>query len=808
MSFHDSNLTKTLKCLQRLHLVDTRNPNVIGLMTHAYLVGGMSGVRSADKWKSAYEKKKKSFQNSIYRYLEVHAEIVPIENDYEDLEKTGDWTLLPNGDKQPRNLFYACADRLDASEDRLGHSIINTCFTGASKFELAEGFQISAKNAKNDCLGEIEEEFHQFLKSSSEGLSKAFLVKEVNEYAERKNLNGDDISTIQKLASSLAKMGIDKKEDVKHLSTDIVKVHLRNKHLNEELSEIEKGFLADLNVEQKLWRDENTLVQVIGQGYNLIHDKPVHRKIFNFKSRPTNLGVLLPQNAKISNVSETHTYLEFYKDEEDIAKKRITDLGISMEVDYKAFKMGAKAGYNRQCSNKFQSTSSDFSVLFERRMMQILLTDYDGTKIDRQFVNEVNALPAKYDLENENCRDQFRHFFERWGHCIVQEAYAGGSVEMNISSSAFSSQSRDHDEIKAQLNTAVNSLFCNFGASFKGAGDTEHSGSVKNMLNQSTAKFVGGDPNLQSPTIFQDRSLTQKWSMSLYKYPAMLRNHVKLAPISDLLPIIDGITNGGSKSTVIHKALEDLLGGHFSAQKNREEEMKRKKKEDEIKREKERIEAATREEASKQAQPKAKESSCFSGNMDVTILKNGTERCIKMKALQISQMVKTYDFQSGKEKFSPVLTFLHQDDNAISDFLTLSLSTGHFLTVSSNHLLFTEKHGQSALASTVAVGTKLLMSNGSLVKVVKIEKTVEVGFYCPLTYEGTIIANNIVGSCYASVDGVNGHKFSHYAMLPLRVWKKIMPNKHNPERTTPRIHPYAEFLIHSGVGDYFTQTKI
>ena len=42
----NSNFTKSLKCLQKLNLVDTQNPNIVGVMTHACHLG-----RNAKKWK-------------------------------------------------------------------------------------------------------------------------------------------------------------------------------------------------------------------------------------------------------------------------------------------------------------------------------------------------------------------------------------------------------------------------------------------------------------------------------------------------------------------------------------------------------------------------------------------------------------------------------------------------------------------------------------------------------------------------------------------------------------------------------------
>ena len=68
---------------------------------------------------------------AILDALEIQAPVVWLENDVEDfndLKKDGEFTLLPNMETQPENLVKACKMVLKNNGDKNGLSAFNACF--------------------------------------------------------------------------------------------------------------------------------------------------------------------------------------------------------------------------------------------------------------------------------------------------------------------------------------------------------------------------------------------------------------------------------------------------------------------------------------------------------------------------------------------------------------------------------------------------------------------------------------------------------------------------------------------------------
>ena len=166
----NSEFAKSCRCIKELKIVDLLNPNVVAIMTHACGVA----YRNVDKWSEKMETLKSSVKTIIFEALKVTAPVVLLENKYGeddyDLEVCDDYTRLPNGVMQPRNLYNACADVLKGNNDNLGLIILNSIFAPSTKVPPPKhGHKIEAKNAKSCKLDDEERKFVDALERESRG---------------------------------------------------------------------------------------------------------------------------------------------------------------------------------------------------------------------------------------------------------------------------------------------------------------------------------------------------------------------------------------------------------------------------------------------------------------------------------------------------------------------------------------------------------------------------------------------------------------------------------------------------------------
>ena len=162
----NSNLSKSLRYLKELNLVDYSSPNVVVVLSFSCSVSW----KNLEAWKQKMETKKKVVQDVIFNALKINAPVVLLENDFEGegLEKVGDFTKLPNGELQPKNLYDACQRVLRKNKDNLGLITFNACFSKLKKIEYGT-HKITAKDASKDALTTEEKEFFQYFERAARG---------------------------------------------------------------------------------------------------------------------------------------------------------------------------------------------------------------------------------------------------------------------------------------------------------------------------------------------------------------------------------------------------------------------------------------------------------------------------------------------------------------------------------------------------------------------------------------------------------------------------------------------------------------
>ena len=162
----NSNLSKSLRCLNELSLVDHRCPNVVAVLSFCCSVSW----RKVELWKERMEDKKKVVQDIIFKSLKVNAPVVLLENDFEveELEKVGDFTRLPDGELQPKNLYDASQKVLRKNKDNLGLLTFNACFLKLNNVRH-DGHQAAAKDPSKQSLTTEEKKFVLYMERAARG---------------------------------------------------------------------------------------------------------------------------------------------------------------------------------------------------------------------------------------------------------------------------------------------------------------------------------------------------------------------------------------------------------------------------------------------------------------------------------------------------------------------------------------------------------------------------------------------------------------------------------------------------------------
>ena len=166
----NSNLAKNLRGIKLLDVVDQNHPNLVVVITWCCSV-------APKKWKETMQKKKNSISTVVFEVLGLHPPVVLLENDYDnyDLPRDGDFTLLPNNEKQPKNLYEACLSLLERNQDYFGLMILNSAFKRAKKDRPKTGYKVKAKDLNVEKMSEKEEQFSSaFSKAAKGGRDKEY----------------------------------------------------------------------------------------------------------------------------------------------------------------------------------------------------------------------------------------------------------------------------------------------------------------------------------------------------------------------------------------------------------------------------------------------------------------------------------------------------------------------------------------------------------------------------------------------------------------------------------------------------------
>ena len=519
----------------------------------------------------------------------------------------------------------------------------------------------------------------------------------------------------------------------------------------------------------------------------------------NFKAANI-YSIAIPACAKFEKVHETKSFMEVFEDDQSYAQSRLKSLNVNLTVKPGIFKLDCRAGFNKKSDSTLSSSTSEYSFLFEQRLFEVKLGNYKdylnhGMTFTEDFKSEVAKLPRKYDKSDDSCVSKFEKFFNRFGHFVVSSAYGGGSVEVKCSREAVGSTKTSLAEAKACLTATLEGLdFVQAGLSADGS--TSNSLKSKALLQRSTYSWNGGDVALQTNESIGDKERLQKWKKSLIPNPTMLTSEMTLEPISTAVGCVDD-----QRDQETYDALKDILESEVQIpvknKKKATQKMMRIK------------EGYTRMESIIEPDVSSKCECCFPSGAVVKVQnKDGEVKQKKMANLDVGDEVMGWDEKRNRTVFTKVIMFAHLAPDAVDvEYLKITLEDGNEITPSGNHLVMVGKQKKAILARKVKPGDILSSVDKnqeiSPKKVLTVENVIEQGIFCPITLSGNVIVDNVLASCYASVEDhvllkglvkISAQNMAHLGLMPMRALHKLRSKWLRKIPNGQTIHPYLQWL--------------
>ncbi|KAK3105610.1 hypothetical protein FSP39_001680, partial [Pinctada imbricata] len=198
---------------------------------------------------------------------------------------------------------------------------------------------------------------------------------------------------------------------------------------------------------------------------------------------------------------------------------------------------------------------------------------------------------------------------------------------------------------------------------------------------------------------------------------------------------------------------------------------------------------------------------CFSGTSIVTTEGSGK---IPMSELAVGDRVLSIT-SDGTLKYSDVITFLDRDKNRVGNFFNILTSDKRKITLTDKHILYVSHQNSSKLSDYLPVFAEKVTTNNYVLithkdieikasKVVQIDTLSSSGVYAPLTYDGTIVVDDVIASCYGVI---KNEYIAHASFAPMRAMHGILDYTSYFSRTNETqypigVHWYAELLYNIG----------
>jgi len=146
----------------------------------------------------------------------------------------------------------------------------------------------------------------------------------------------------------------------------------------------------------------------------------------------------------------------------------------------------------------------------------------------------------------------------------------------------------------------------------------------------------------------------------------------------------------------------------------------------------------------------------------------------------------------GHPRFQPVIAFTGVFPNEIGASTHLSFDNGGDLILSPTHLVYAKLGGEEFadfhMAAKLSINSTVFFGVNP-VRVISTTMGTHVGWYSPLTDEGTIVVNGVLVSCHTS----GPHQFVRAIYSPLQLYLKLFPFQAgtSPDEQEQNVHWYS-----------------
>ena len=768
----ESSSARMLRAISYLHIVDTERPNVVFVLTHAIAIP-----------RGRYKEKKKSktiqLQNLCRQYLGIPAPVVFIENDIEGngLEKEGDWTQLWDGEMQPLNLFKAMMSVMKAQRDDIGIEAVRIYFSGKRSFlpkPIEKLKVIGDKVIESESqveLNEREINWHKKLKENFVTLVNTEIKLKLEKYAE----THPDVVRIQEITPLLyylQESGFSKQSELEMRTLHQIENQLKPFLLNK----MDKFILFEVFKVQYL--GFQNLVKVIGCGYDAVTKRITKTPLFDITSLSCdfdyNIGIYIPKCMDIKPLQETV----------------VTCNEISFVTDKTS----------REVLNE---TKKDFEFEIEHKIFLINTNKlHTELKNSTDFIRAIEKLPKSAINRDHTLNEDYQLFIEKFGHWMINSAKGSGritgmvTIDNDPTKNPISLQ-----QVNAILDEKILSVrYFSQGYEAIESLDVNYS-KISQALDQAPLVFEGGDPENYCPTLKElNNDKWVAWVQSICNYPHFAPHDFKLSPVYSLAEKIDAdISKELQKIQPIDYSIitrHPTLEYSSDTATNNQEKFRRSTIVDPI--------PITREKASMLAliPPEEQANTCFPGNASVT-LKGGEK--VRMDEVKIGDYVLSIHPSTGKPVYSKVYLWAHRDPHVTATFLHITHPHGH-LHISANHLILSGEQRRPVPAGHLAVGDtihSLLSPNSAAISVpvLEVHACIQVGYYCPFTYNSFLIVDDVATSVFCVPDSSVADVFSlqyigHKLFFPLRMIDRLGAGSviEDCVDKETKIHTYCKFL--------------
>ena len=162
----DANFVKSLGLLKKLNVIDPVNNNAVCVITSAMLIDVRCRERWAEQWTLNIRERQKAIAEVLEENLGVQIPVVYTDNNTFDpriATLPGEpWTVLPDGTRQPLNVFECVRDilRVRAFDvDPLGLSALASFFSGKWALEKVNTLEGTTVALQSTVTKEVLEQF-------------------------------------------------------------------------------------------------------------------------------------------------------------------------------------------------------------------------------------------------------------------------------------------------------------------------------------------------------------------------------------------------------------------------------------------------------------------------------------------------------------------------------------------------------------------------------------------------------------------------------------------------------------------------